>query len=70
MTDINEQVSHNLKKFRKELGWSQLYVASELGMSQNNYSRLENGKSRITLEQLALLSKVMSKDLKDLIGLN
>ena len=36
MENINELVGTNLKKMRRELGWSQDYVARELGMSQNN----------------------------------
>jgi transcriptional regulator with XRE-family HTH domain len=69
-TTINNKVSGNLKRFRKEKGWSQHYVAAELGMSQNNYSRIENGKSKITLDQLEQISKVMSVELKIIIGLN
>lgn len=70
MENINELVGTNLKKMRRELGWSQDYVARELGMSQNNYSRIENGKSHITLTQLKDISKVMSVDLKELITKN
>ncbi len=70
MENINELVGTNLKKMRRELGWSQDYVARELGMSQNNYSRIENGKSQITLTQLKDISRVMSVDLKELITKN
>jgi transcriptional regulator with XRE-family HTH domain len=70
MENINELVGSNLKKVRRDNGWSQDYVARELGMSQNNYSRIENGKSQITLSQLKDISKVMAVDLKELITLN
>jgi transcriptional regulator with XRE-family HTH domain len=68
MVNINDQVSGNLKKFRKELGWSQHYIATEMGMSQNNYSRIENGKSKITLDQLEQISKVMDIELMKILG--
>lgn len=56
-----------MKKLRRELGWSQHYIAREIGMSQNNYSRLENGKAEITLKQLNRLSKVFATDMRTLI---
>jgi transcriptional regulator with XRE-family HTH domain len=67
MEKINERVGSRLKEMRKDLGWSQQYIAGEIGMSQNNYSRIESGKAQITLWQLAQISRVFEKDMKELI---
>lgn len=51
-----------LRKERQKLGYSQEYVAMELGISQKAYSDLENGKTKLkgdTLLKLSGIFKVM-----------
>lgn len=47
-----------LRKKRRQLGYSQEYVAIELGISQKAYSDLENGKTKLRGDVLLQLSEV------------
>ena len=53
-----------LKSLRKREGWTQKQVAEKLGISQNNYSYIENGKVKISDEYIAILCEIYqcSKD--------
>ena len=42
-----------LRKRRKELGWTQMYLAEKVGTSQAVIQKIENGKSPRILEQIA-----------------
>jgi len=47
----------NIKTIRENLGYSQEYVASKIGMAQNSYGLIENGKRGLDydkLEQIAI----------------
>lgn len=67
-SDILMNVHHgrNVKRMRAQKGIKQDALASELGMSQQNLSRLESKKEidDITLERIAKILKVSFEDLK------
>ncbi|NJN35174.1 MAG: helix-turn-helix transcriptional regulator [Saprospiraceae bacterium] len=48
-------ILHNLKNFREARHLSQEYLAAELGISQAAYSKIENGKTELTI---AMLDKI------------
>jgi len=48
-------------------GFTQQYVGEKLGISQNAYSKIEIGKSIITVERLCQIAEIFEIDLKDLI---
>lgn len=48
-----------LKQLRREKGFSQQYVAEELGLAQANYNRLENGKTELTLTKMQRLAEIL-----------
>ncbi len=60
-------VAANLRKVRIKKGWSQAYVAMQLGMSIRTLSQAETGKgvSRKTLDKLCLMYGVSPKSLFD-----
>ena len=43
--DMNKMIGYNLKTVRIERGWSQEFVAKEVGISIRSLSRLETGRS-------------------------
>lgn len=45
-----------LQARRKELGFSQTQVAEEAGLNVSTWSRIENGESALTIEQLAAVA--------------
>ncbi len=56
---LNNRVSKKILTLRKQLKWSQLHIATKIGMSQNNYSRIESGKSKITLDIIERICEAM-----------
>ncbi|QNL50731.1 helix-turn-helix transcriptional regulator [Olivibacter sp. SDN3] len=45
-------VASNIKKLREYRNYTQLYMAEKLGISQNAYSKMELGYSKISLDKL------------------
>ena len=54
MMGINERI----KNFRNRLHLSQEYVANFLGISRATYTQMENGKRKITAEDISRLSEL------------
>jgi transcriptional regulator with XRE-family HTH domain len=51
-----------VKQRREELGYTQEYVASKLGISQNMYSLLESGRSPMKVDQLILIAQALDTE--------
>jgi transcriptional regulator with XRE-family HTH domain len=58
----------HLRKLWELRNYTQEYVAAELGISQNAYSMLENGKTAMKVDQLLLLAKVLDTDPNELLS--
>ncbi|HID7484213.1 TPA: helix-turn-helix domain-containing protein [Morganella morganii] len=57
---MNKHLGHEIKKRRRELGYSVSKVALLLNISQQQYSRYERGNSKITAVLLYKISKILS----------
>lgn len=53
-----ENLVRKLRKRREQLGHSQFYLGKKLGMSQTNYSNIENGKSRLSAKMVAKAKEI------------
>jgi transcriptional regulator with XRE-family HTH domain len=51
----------DIRKFRDEACYSQEFMASQLGIGQSAYYKLEAGAVKITMERLALIAKILDK---------
>jgi transcriptional regulator with XRE-family HTH domain len=49
----------NLKTFRELKNYTQKYMAEGLGVTQNSYSLLENGKTEMDVNQLLQLAEIL-----------
>jgi transcriptional regulator with XRE-family HTH domain len=49
----------NLKTFRELKNYTQKYMADGLGVTQNSYSLLENGKTEMDVNQLLRLADIL-----------
>lgn len=61
---MNENLASSIEKVRAERGYSQEQMARMLGISRPTYSKIESGKSELTISQAKLLSSALS------IGIN
>ena len=62
------EIRFKIRKKREEKGYSQDYMAIQLGITQKTYWRLENGQSKIDLERLQNISKILEIDPLKLIS--
>jgi transcriptional regulator with XRE-family HTH domain len=62
-------ISANIRKIREYRDYTQDYLAAKLNISQNAYSKIELGYSKVTLERLFLISYVLEVNPADLISM-
>ena len=55
---VAKKVGENLKQARKDKGYTQKEIASILRMTQQQYSRFENGVFELNYEQILTLCKI------------
>jgi transcriptional regulator with XRE-family HTH domain len=56
-----------IKKNREAKNFTQEYVAKQMNMSQNAYSKIENGNTQLTVHHLKELSRVLEISILDLL---
>jgi transcriptional regulator with XRE-family HTH domain len=60
-------VTLRIKQYREAKGISQEYMATQLGIAQSNYAKLERAETKLTLERLFALAKVLEVDVLQLL---
>lgn len=66
--EISRQVGENLKLARKQKGYTQSQVASVFHMTQQQYSRFENGVFELNYYQIIELCKFLDMTPNELFG--
>ena len=67
---MNAILGHKIKKVREIKGYSQDYVASKIGISQNAYSKIEKGSIKIDDDKLESIAKVLEVDKEVILNYN
>lgn len=57
-----------IKKYRELRNFSQKYVASKMGISQNAYSKIENNITQLTVHHVKQLSAILEVSVMDLLN--
>lgn len=66
---LTKTISQRIKKARQEAGISQEQLADKLGLSGNNViSRWENGRGRISVDQLAKIADLTHRPISYFFG--
>lgn len=60
-------VATNIRNKREQLNYTQEYLAAKLNISQNAYSKIELGYTKITLERLFQIAEVLETEVMELI---
>ncbi|OJW15790.1 helix-turn-helix transcriptional regulator [Mucilaginibacter sp. 44-25] len=63
-------VAANIRRKRETLNYTQEYLAAKLKISQNAYSKIELGYTKITVERLFQIAEILETNLADLIEYN
>ena len=61
-------VAANIRNKREELNYTQEYLAAKLHISQNAYSKIELGYTKITVERLFQIADILESELMELIN--
>ena len=69
--DINIKISvgNRIKESRKALGYTQSYMAKFLNMTQQQYSRFENGVFELNYEQIRIICNLFDISSDYLLGI-
>ena len=59
-----------IRKRRNELDYSQEYMASQIGISQPAYAKLESGDTKINIKRLEKIAAILAIDMIDLLDGN
>ncbi len=62
-----KDIGTKIKKIRELKGYTQEYLAQELGISQNSYSNIESGTVKLSLNRLEQISHILDVDVIDLL---
>ena len=66
--NTSKQIGENLKKARKDINKTQREIAEILHMTQQQYSRFENGVFELNYEQIIQLCKLFNITPNDLFS--
>jgi len=61
-------VAANIRSKRIELNYTQEYLAAKLNISQNAYSKIELGYTKITVERLFQIADILETDIVELLN--
>ena len=65
--DIMDTARFNIKKHREQKGLRQQDLADKLSMNLRSYQNLESGDTRLDLERLSQIAKVLDSPVEDLL---
>ena len=65
-----KEVASNIRKVREFRNYTQDYLAAKLEISQNAYSKIELGYSKITLDRLFHIALILEVQVMELIYFN
>ncbi|MFF5383763.1 helix-turn-helix domain-containing protein [Pedobacter suwonensis] len=63
-------VAGNIRKIREYRDYTQDYLAAKLKISQNAYSKIELGYSKLTIDRLFQIAAILEVDVAHLLTLN
>lgn len=66
---INKKIASNLRDARLMRNYSQEYLALQLKISQNAYSKMEMGRTLITVETVFKIADILEVDIYSLLDI-
>ncbi|MDB5128196.1 helix-turn-helix domain-containing protein [Mucilaginibacter sp.] len=64
-----KSVAANIRSKRIELNYTQEYLAAKLNISQNAYSKIELGYTKITVERLFQIADILETNIIELLNI-
>ncbi len=70
MKNVRDRICKNIKEARKVAGYTQQQIAQKLFMTQQQYSRFENGKFELNYEQILKICELYHIEPNDIFDQN
>jgi transcriptional regulator with XRE-family HTH domain len=61
------EIGKNVKKFRELRNFTQEYMAEQLAISQQGYSKIERGEGEVAFSKIEQIAKILNIRIKELI---
>jgi transcriptional regulator with XRE-family HTH domain len=61
-------IGEKIRKIRTLKGFSQEYMAVQLGISQTGYSDLEKEKTKLSMERIEDIAKIFAMEIQDILS--
>jgi transcriptional regulator with XRE-family HTH domain len=61
-------LANNIRRLRESKSYSQEYMAAKMGLSQNGYSKIELNQTRLTVERLLIIAKLLGTEAGNLLA--
>lgn len=62
------EIGHKIKKIRELRNYTQEYMADQLKISQEGYSKIEANRTKVSLERVEQIAKILKIDFFDLVS--
>ena len=69
MNDLKSKAVSIIKELRQSKSISQEHIAKCLNLTTTAYNRIENNKTQVTLNSLAIIAKALNEELNTILGL-
>ena len=66
---MNDAIAKNIRKHRELKGFSQEYMAHQLNVNQSTYAKMENSSTKITIDKLFSVAKLLEADVSEILDL-
>lgn len=66
---MNDTIAKNIRKYRELRGFSQEYMAHHLDVNQASYAKLESGVTKITIDRLFSIGKLLETEISEILDL-
>lgn len=70
ISQIMNNIGVNIRKVRERKGFSQEFVAQELGINQSTYGKIERENSKISIDRLIKIAEILQEDLTEFLDLS
>lgn len=61
-------VTSKIKRYREVRNFTQSYMAEQLDISQNTYSKIESGTIKLTVDRLRQISNLLNVPIEDILS--
>ena len=61
-------IGQKIKKVRELRNYTQEFLASELGFAQETYSKIESGRTKVSIQRLELIANILKVNINDLLN--